>query len=220
MFEWDVLVFVHRREVDILEDSLVGRFEDERWGDVGFECLDPPRETETPSVTGFETRKPELGTRRHEVVAPLVAKRKKLFSHHGAHLVSATIFPEMSTAPIPEIAGHRLLATGLEFGSENVLFGHTCRSRRNIKTVSPGYRPPPFNSFDRLRRGMETVIPPKKRRCERCGRVDTWKSDVETWVASGDRRGRPHCLHEWDINGAYNPTTGEINAAKTGTEQE
>jgi len=45
--------------------------------------------------------------------------------------------------------------------------------------------------------------------CERCGRHDVWDEDAETWViaeADGDEQvGNPHCLHEWDINGAYNP---------------
>ncbi len=53
---------------------------------------------------------------------------------------------------------------------------------------------------------MTTVTPPEKRSCERCGRREVWSEDRETWVedADGDA-GRPHCVHEWDITGSYNP---------------
>lgn len=60
---------------------------------------------------------------------------------------------------------------------------------------------------------METIIPPRERRCERCGRHDVWDETTQTWVAAevdGEpQRGRPHCLHEWDINGTYNPIEGD-----------
>lgn len=57
---------------------------------------------------------------------------------------------------------------------------------------------------------MTTIVPPRERECERCGRVDAWDDDRGVWSIAtdedGDRRfGNPHCLHEWDINGAYNP---------------
>ena len=59
---------------------------------------------------------------------------------------------------------------------------------------------------------METINPPTKRTCERCGRVAVWDETRETWVAAevdGQRkRGDPHCLHEWDINGTYSPLEG------------
>jgi hypothetical protein len=56
---------------------------------------------------------------------------------------------------------------------------------------------------------METITPPTKRTCERCGRVAVWDETRETWVAAAvdgeQKRGDPHCLHEWDINGTYSP---------------
>jgi len=56
---------------------------------------------------------------------------------------------------------------------------------------------------------MASVVPPRERTCERCGRKDVWDDEAGTWVAAvedGTRRiGSPHCLHEWDINGSYNP---------------
>ena len=58
---------------------------------------------------------------------------------------------------------------------------------------------------------METIIPPRERVCERCGRRDVWDETRETWTAAevdGElARGSPHCLHEWDINGTYSPLT-------------
>lgn len=56
---------------------------------------------------------------------------------------------------------------------------------------------------------MVDIDPPTERTCERCGRQDVWDDDKETWVictVDGEKRpGNPHCLHEWDINGAYSP---------------
>ncbi len=60
---------------------------------------------------------------------------------------------------------------------------------------------------------MATLEPPTERVCERCGRTDRWDEDRETWVAAtvdGERlAGEPHCVHEWDINGTYNPFESE-----------
>lgn len=56
---------------------------------------------------------------------------------------------------------------------------------------------------------MVTIDPPNERVCERCGRQDEWDDQTETWyivTEDGDKQvGNPHCLHEWDINGNYNP---------------
>lgn len=51
---------------------------------------------------------------------------------------------------------------------------------------------------------MATIVPPRERTCERCGREDTWNDETENWVVDGDV-GDPFCLHSWDINGSYNP---------------
>jgi hypothetical protein len=54
---------------------------------------------------------------------------------------------------------------------------------------------------------MVEIEPPTERVCERCGRWEVWDGERRTWRtpadATEDDRGRPHCLHEWDINGAY-----------------
>lgn len=56
---------------------------------------------------------------------------------------------------------------------------------------------------------MVTIVPPSERSCERCGRTEVWDDDEQKFVATtvdGEkRRGVPHCLHEWDVNGEYNP---------------
>lgn len=58
---------------------------------------------------------------------------------------------------------------------------------------------------------MATIDPPSERVCERCGRRDVWDEETENWVIAeedGERQvGRPTCIHEWDINGQYNPVT-------------
>ncbi len=56
---------------------------------------------------------------------------------------------------------------------------------------------------------------PTARVCERCDRSEQWDEETESWQIvreDGTRLvGNPHCIHEWDINGAFNPVTGTIN---------
>jgi hypothetical protein len=55
---------------------------------------------------------------------------------------------------------------------------------------------------------MTVIDPPTERECERCGRKEVWDEQRQTFVAASDDekdRGAAHCLHEWDINGTYNP---------------
>ena len=56
---------------------------------------------------------------------------------------------------------------------------------------------------------MESVVPPTERECERCGRRDVWDAQRQTWAIreeNGEKEsGQPQCLHDWDINGTYNP---------------
>ena len=56
---------------------------------------------------------------------------------------------------------------------------------------------------------MTVITSPRERTCERCGRRDVWDDTESTWriaVEDGEKRsGNPHCLHEWDINGNFNP---------------
>jgi hypothetical protein len=56
---------------------------------------------------------------------------------------------------------------------------------------------------------MTAIIVPTERECERCGRRDVWDDATDTWSIAridGEKRaGNPHCLHEWDINGTFNP---------------
>ena len=44
--------------------------------------------------------------------------------------------------------------------------------------------------------------------------MDVWDDDAENWVIAeedGQRRvGNRHCIHEWDINGRYNPIDGQM----------
>jgi len=54
---------------------------------------------------------------------------------------------------------------------------------------------------------------PSRRRCERCGRLELFDDEIETWriaTDDGNRRvGDPYCIHEWDINGKFAPFSGE-----------
>jgi hypothetical protein len=50
---------------------------------------------------------------------------------------------------------------------------------------------------------MATIVPPDERICKECERVDRWDDEREGWVI--DEAGDAYCLHEWDINGTYNP---------------
>ena len=59
------------------------------------------------------------------------------------------------------------------------------------------------------------IVPPTRRACERCGRTDVWNDDDDNWVIAeedGERIvGDRHCIHEWDINGRYNPVSGKTD---------
>ena len=65
-----------------------------------------------------------------------------------------------------------------------------------------------------------TIVPPERRTCERCGRTDVWDDDAENWVIDeedGERQvGDKHCIHEWDINGRYNPVEGKPSVESDG----
>jgi hypothetical protein len=57
---------------------------------------------------------------------------------------------------------------------------------------------------------MNDVVAPKERECERCGRRDRWDGDLDEWRIATDedgtrRAGKAYCLHEWNINGNFNP---------------
>ena len=52
---------------------------------------------------------------------------------------------------------------------------------------------------------MAELDPPEERTCRRCDRRDVWDADAESWTIASDAAGDPFCIHEWDINGAYNP---------------
>ncbi|WP_254768192.1 HEWD family protein [Salinilacihabitans rarus] len=50
---------------------------------------------------------------------------------------------------------------------------------------------------------------PTERVCECCNRTERWDEGLDAWQIArenGERlAGDPHCIHEWDINGAFNP---------------
>ena len=50
-----------------------------------------------------------------------------------------------------------------------------------------------------------TIVPPRERECERCGRRDVWDDDAEGWLIASGSPADPYCIHEWDINGQYDP---------------
>jgi hypothetical protein len=61
---------------------------------------------------------------------------------------------------------------------------------------------------------MTEIVSPKERECERCGRRDAWDDERGVWTIVTDEDGNrqsgdPHCLHDWDINGSFNPLNGE-----------
>ena len=49
------------------------------------------------------------------------------------------------------------------------------------------------------------LVPPGERECVRCGRREAWNEDVATWAVDDEAVGEVHCVHEWDINGTYQP---------------
>ena len=72
-----------------------------------------------------------------------------------------------------------------------------------------------------LERDMDgEIVPPERRSCELCGRTDVWDGSAENWVIAvedGERRvGNKHCIHEWDINGRYNPVVSRSDGEESG----
>lgn len=53
---------------------------------------------------------------------------------------------------------------------------------------------------------------PTARECEQCGRLERWDDNRDAWqivIEDGEKQpGNPHCIHEWDINGTFNPLDG------------
>ncbi|MFC4405674.1 HEWD family protein [Haloarchaeobius iranensis] len=52
---------------------------------------------------------------------------------------------------------------------------------------------------------MTELKRPTARTCELCGRRERWDDDVESWRVADGAAGEPFCIHEWDINGTFNP---------------
>ncbi|WP_435349661.1 HEWD family protein [Haloarchaeobius sp. HRN-SO-5] len=50
---------------------------------------------------------------------------------------------------------------------------------------------------------MTRLKQPTARTCERCGRHERWDDDLDSWRV--EEVGEPLCIHEWDINGTFNP---------------
>jgi hypothetical protein len=58
---------------------------------------------------------------------------------------------------------------------------------------------------------------PTERACERCDRAERWDPDAEAWRVVVDDEpavGNPHCIHEWDINGAFVPFEDDGDSAE------
>ncbi|AGB32227.1 hypothetical protein C488_11153 [Natrinema pellirubrum DSM 15624] len=57
------------------------------------------------------------------------------------------------------------------------------------------------------------VRKPTARVCEECSRVERWDETLEAWqlALEDDEKqvGNPHCIHEWDINGTFNPVNDD-----------
>jgi len=56
------------------------------------------------------------------------------------------------------------------------------------------------------------VRKPTARVCEECGRGEVWDETLGAWQLAredGEKQvGNPHRIHEWDINGTFNPVDG------------
>ncbi|RJT06710.1 HEWD family protein [Halococcus sp. IIIV-5B] len=58
----------------------------------------------------------------------------------------------------------------------------------------------------------EPLSPPQERECVLCGRQDVWNDEETNWRIA--REGDAHCIHEWDINGTYNPFQNDSRATE------
>lgn len=110
-------MFTQCREQYAIEHRLVCRFEYDRQSESGFNGLNPP--TEPGAV--------ELRSGRYQVIALRLAELEEFRGHHGTDFVTTVIRRSVSTTPITEVPGHRILVAGFEFTSEHVLLIHACR---------------------------------------------------------------------------------------------
>jgi hypothetical protein len=52
---------------------------------------------------------------------------------------------------------------------------------------------------------MVEVRTPDRRECVRCGRLERWDEELQTWQVADDEVGDPYCIHTWDITGEFTP---------------
>lgn len=107
-------------ERDEVEDAFVAGFEDDGRSAAGFVGFLPTKGAETPTVAWLEPWEFVLGPRRREVVPRIPAEGEELGGHLGADDVPSHVVGVRAAIAIPEEAGERREAAGLEAFAEYV----------------------------------------------------------------------------------------------------
>ena len=117
-------VLPQRLQRDELEDRLVGRGQHHRCGRSVTVGARPVDRGHAPPVARHQAGEGVLRHRRGQVVAdaPLVAQ--ELLGHHRADRVAAEVLGTGVAASVPEEAGHRVGAAGLQLTAQDIALGH------------------------------------------------------------------------------------------------
>lgn len=114
-------VLLQHSKIDYFERSDVGGCQYHWWSYTSLVGLKPALGNHTPPVAGLQTRKPERGRRRDQVVPDAPLLPQELRGHHCAHQMNGLIWSSGAAAIAIE-AGNRVCATALQFAAEDIRF--------------------------------------------------------------------------------------------------
>jgi uncharacterized protein len=144
-----------------LQRALVRRREDHRRGHARIHALEPPGGANAPAVAGLQTGKLELGPRRGEIVAQLLAPREKRGGYLHAHGVAAGVFRAGVAVAVTKEPGERGVRAWLERTTKDVARRKRNHSPQQI-TVAPRDARPDFEPmasiYETLRADIVTAM--------------------------------------------------------------
>lgn len=105
---------------DDLQRCLIRAFENDRRCDAGLQRLLPAQCAQAPLIARFHPGEVQLGPRRAEIVAALLAERQKRCAHHHADHVAADILRAGLAAAVAEETGQRLERAGNQRFAEDI----------------------------------------------------------------------------------------------------
>lgn len=114
---------LQRLQIDFFEDSLVGRFEDDRRGNIGLVGFQPATDTETPAVFGIQSGEVQFWPRRDQVVALGCRELQKVLGHLRTEMMLAVVAGDRRSVAVALVAGREDVAAGFEGLAQHVPLG-------------------------------------------------------------------------------------------------